>query len=460
MNILLIWPAVKSTELNNFLPLGLGYLAANIPDNHNIKIWDGIVNNDSNKNIIKEIKEFKPAIVGISIWDFNFKYVQKIVDQIKNNLPELIVVLGGPTVSGLQDRILQRVSADYAFWGESESSFYQFINLYSKSRLNLENKKNIHGLIYRNKNNKVVHNEPQWQNLDNLKYCDYKLIHFNQYLNNGYYYGMHPNAKYTAPIMTTRGCPFPCEYCGARLINGKKVRTRSIKSVISEIKELYNEYQVRGFNIIDDNFTFNIEYAKQICREIIKLNLENVSFNSPNGIKVEYIDAELLALMKRTGWKCIFIAPESGSKQTLKRMNKKINLKVVKEKMYLIKSYGFKIFGFFMIGYPGETVDDIKKTIDFAWRNEFDSVVFTCFTPLSGTPIYEKLLSIGEINDSYQYSDYYNVTYASKGLTIGQLKFWRIRGLYKFHTSSFQRFWYAFSNYSFRRIILFIRKII
>ena len=460
MKILLLWPVVDNAELYNLLPLGLGYLAANLPKEYQIKLWDGVLERLPNNKVIDEINHFKPNLIGLSVWNFNLNAARETVNIIKENFPELTIVVGGPVPSGYREKLFNTINADYAFAGEGERPFRQFLELFANDNLTSENKKEINGLIYKDENGQIVCNSPHWEDLDELKYCDYELINLNQYLANGYYYGMHSNAKRTAPILTTRGCPFPCEYCSARLINGKKVRSRPVESVIAEIKELHEKYRIDGFNIIDDNFTFNIEYAKQVCREILNLGLKNVSFNSPNGVRIEYLDEELLDLMKQVGWECIFIAPESGSEQTLKNMRKMVKLPVVKEKIRLIRNAGLKVFGFFMIGYPGETVADIKMTINFACQNDFDSVVFTCFQPLIGTPICEKLLAAGELDKPPEGADYYQVSYAPKGLTIGQMKFWRFWGLFRFYTSSFKRFLNALSNYSFRRILIFLKKIV
>ena len=457
-NILLIWPAVRDAELYNFLPLGLGYLGANLKEDYQVKLWDGVLGLLPNSKILDEIDLFKPDLIGISVWSFNQNAAKEIVNDIKEKYPALAIVAGGPAVSGYREKIFDIIKIDYAFAGEGEKVFRHFLELFTCNGLTYENKKKINGLIYKGENGDIVCNTPRWDSIDELKYCDYALINLNQYIANGYYYGMHSNSKRTAPVLTTRGCPFPCEFCSAHLINGRKVRTRRVESVIAEIKELYEKYNIDGFNIIDDNFTFNIEYAKQICREILNLGLKNVSFNSPNGVKVEYLDEELLNLMKQVGWEYIFIAPESGSEQTLKNMQKKVKLPVVKEKIRLIKNAGLKVFGFFIIGYPDETRMDIKETINFACQNDFDSVVFTCFQPLVGTPVYEKLLAKNELERPLEGINYFKVSYAPKGLTISQIKLLRFWALFRFYTSSFKRFANILSNFSFKRILIYIYK--
>lgn len=317
--------------------------------------------------------------------------------------------------------------------------------------------------MFKDKHNQIICNPVYWERtLRNLKYCNYDFINLKQYLVRGYHYSysFHPKNTRIAPIITTRGCPFPCRYCSARNVNGRVIRTRSIHSLISEIKELFHTYRITSFNIIDDNFTFRMEYAKRVCRAIIKLGLKNLSFNSPNGIKVEFLDDELLTLMKRVGWRYLFISPESGSERTLKNMFKLVKLPDVIEKIKLIKQYGIKVFGYFIIGYPGETNEDIKRTIDFACHNDFDSVVFTCFMPLPGTPVYEDLLSSKQITESPMGRDFFRVSYAPRGMTITRLKFFRIWALARFYTSSWKRFMTALSMYPPDRLINFAYKII
>lgn len=460
MKVLFVWVSVNSQDPVQFLPLGIGYLAANLPQKIKVRLWDGIVSHQPNSSILRVIRKFKPDVVAFSVWNFNFSQVCETTALIKKKFPKLTIVLGGVSVSGYKNRIFEFIDTDYAFVGEGEKPFAQFLELFLAKKLTDESKRKINGLIFRGKDGSIIANPVSWGLLDNLNPCDYKFINLNKYLKQGYYYGVHSLKARTAPILTTRGCPFPCEFCSARLINGKVVRLRPVNSVISEIKKLHSRYKITGFNIIDDNFTFNMEYAKEILREILRLNLKDVSFCCPNGVKLEYLDEELLSLMKKAGWRFIYIAPESGSVKTLKRMHKLVKLPLVKEKIRLIKKFGIKVFGFFMIGYPGETTEDIKQTINFARRYDFDAVAFAYFKPLPGTPVFEKLYSSGQIGPDSSAEDYFTITYTPDALTVRQLKFWRFWGLFRFYTSSFKRFKCLFMIYPPKRFLFLLTKVI
>jgi radical SAM superfamily enzyme YgiQ (UPF0313 family) len=460
MKVLLVWPSVGGAQLHGFLPLGLGCLAANLPGDFEVHLWDGVLDRLPNASIVQELERFRPDAVGISVWNFNLLGTREVVAAVRQRCPGLPIVAGGPTVCGYGERALDVVGADYAFAGEGERPFCRFLELLRDGQLSAEAKRQLPGLIYRDEAGRATANPPRWEPLDDLKSCDYGLIRLNDYLARGYQYGMHPKARRTAPVATTRGCPFPCKFCGARLINGPRVRCRPVESVVAEIRMLHERFAIDGFNIIDDNFTFDRDYAKRLCRAILGLGLRDVSFCSPNGVKMECLDEELLGLMKQVGWHSVFIAPESGSERTLAAMRKHVDLSAVEERIRVIQRAGLRVLGFFIIGYPGETAADIRRTLAYARRMPFDAVTFTCFQPLPGTPVTEELLASGELGNVAEGTDYYQVSYAPKGLTPRQLRRWRLWGLLRFYTSSFPRLWLALRSYSLRRILMFLGKLL
>jgi radical SAM superfamily enzyme YgiQ (UPF0313 family) len=220
-------------------------------------------------------------------------------------------------------------------------------------------------------------------------------MRLEEYIARGYTYGTA--RKRQAPIWATRGCPYCCEFCSAPTMNGRPLRLHSIEYLVEWVKYLYHQKRISCIGIIDDNFTFHVDFAKAFCEAMIRLNLKNLHFTSPNGIRVQRTDAELFKLMKRCGWEDIVIAPESGSSRTLKSMKKNIDLSIVPAKVAEIKRHGLIVRGNFMIGYPGETRDDLKKTQELLRKCRFNLVQISCFQPLPGTPVYDKLVANGEI---------------------------------------------------------------
>ena len=165
------------------------------------------------------------------------------------------------------------------------------------------------------------------------------------------------------------------------------------------IKHLYGEKNIRQINIIDDNFTFHTEYAKEFCRAVIALNLKDLHFNTPNGIRVQRTDRELLNLMKEAGWRSLIIAPESGSRRVLKKMQKDLNPDIIPGKVNEIRKAGLKCSGFFIIGHPDETLEDIEATVQLIKKCRFNFFFLNNFQPLPGTLLYDELVLKGEIED-------------------------------------------------------------
>ena len=242
------------------------------------------------------------------------------------------------------------------------------------------------------------------EHLDEIKIPDYEAMRLEEYIENGYRF--NTRHKRNAPIWVTRGCPYRCGFCSAPFQNGKPVRVHSIEYMIEWIKLLYYEKDIKLMNIIDDNFTFHVKYAKEFCRAMIDLGIKDLHFSTPNGIRAQRSDPELFSLMKQAGWENVVVAPESGSVATLARMKKDQDPEVILQKIRDIREVGLKVHGFFIVGYPGESIEDLKITQDYMRRCKFNMVFINNFQPLPGTPIYDELVDLGKIEDGLMPKNY------------------------------------------------------
>jgi hypothetical protein len=253
----------------------------------------------------------------------------------------------------------------------------------------------------------VVKNDPEREpELDKIKRPDYRDIRMQEYLKAGYKYATTHDRN--APIGVTRGCPYRCSFCSAPTQNGRVIRKHSVPYVVEWIQKLYHEEQVTHFNIIDDNFTFFMPYAKEFCRAFIDLGLKDLTFGTPNGVRMQRLDEELLHLMKKAGWENLCVAPESGSVHTLERMKKDLDPAVVPPIVKMIKKSGIKVHGFFILGYPGDTKEDLKASIELLRKCDFDFFYLHNFQALPGTPVFDELVQRGEIPPDFlpkNYSD-------------------------------------------------------
>ncbi|GBE17149.1 (Dimethylallyl)adenosine tRNA methylthiotransferase MiaB [bacterium BMS3Abin15] len=395
MKVLFIWP--KGFDTHYVLPLAFGYLTSNLDHSkHEIKIIDCSLHKltSDKPELRKEISSFCPDIVGVSCWSTTYLEAIKILETVKSIDEDIITAMGGVHATTYPDRTMEHKEIDFLFRGEAEVSFPVFLDELAKEHPNYEN---VLGLIYRS-NSSIINNPPERRdNIDEIKWADYDAIDLEGYINSGY--RLHTTIKRNAPVWVTRGCPYRCTFCTAPLQNGKKVRTHSVEYMVRLVKHLYDEKNIRQINIIDDNFTFHTEYAKEFCRAIIALNLKDLRFNTPNGIRAQRTDKELLNLMWEAGWRSLIIAPESGSKKVLKKMQKDLDPDIVPEKVKEIREAGLKCSGFFIIGYPDETLEDMKETVSLIKKCRFNFFFLNNFQPLPGTPLYDELVRKGEIED-------------------------------------------------------------
>jgi radical SAM superfamily enzyme YgiQ (UPF0313 family) len=394
------------------LPLALGILKSNLPDYHTVKILDCSYENINSNSLEfkKEIKTFKPQVVGVSCSMQTYPEGIAAVKTAKLIDPKIITVMGGAHPSIFSDMIMMNTSIDFLFRGEGELSFPVFLDLLNGR----EGFSSVKGLVYR-QNGMVLKNEVsmEWE-LDKIKIPDYDAIRLNNYIEKGYNYGGFYGR--TAPIWLTRGCPYACTFCSGSHINGRKIRSHTLQYIVDWINHLYNDFDIRQFAIIDDNFTFYNDYAKEFCRIMINLIKkkhfkEKIYFATPNGVRLDKLDQELLSLMKEAGWQDLTIAPESGSRKTLKRMGKRINPDIVPEVVSNIKKAGLNVRGNFMICYPGETKEDIRETIKLIRKSKFDFFQVMRFMPIPGTPIFNELVRDGEIPSNYMPPHFYTLIF-------------------------------------------------
>lgn len=384
------------------LPLGLGFLKSNAPDHHDVRIYDCSLKGvfSDSPDLLREIREYGPDVVGVSASMQTYSEAARIVSKVKSVSRDITTVMGGAHPSIFGEKVMENEDLDFIFRGEAELMFGAFLD-----RLGTEEGfEGVKGLGYR-RDGRVVLNDINLEvDIDRIRVPDYRHIGLDEYISNGYSYGGFYGKS--APIWITRGCPYGCSFCSASLINGKKIRRHSIPYIMNWIDHLYREHGVRQFALVDDNFTFQMDYAKEFCRTVIDLRerghfAEKIYFATPNGVRIDSLDDELIALMKKAGWKGLSIAPESGSKKTLKRMRKTLDPDKVPGVVERIKKQGLDVRAFFIIGYPGETRDDVRQTIGLIRKSKIDAIILGKFLPIPGTPIFNELVRDGEISADY-----------------------------------------------------------
>ncbi|MBN1231890.1 MAG: radical SAM protein [Candidatus Coatesbacteria bacterium] len=433
MKILLFTPIKPRRAIFSlFAPLGLGYLATSLRrKGHEVKIVDCCKEFTTIDKLKLLIKDEKPDITGIQLFTPDILTGKQMVSAIKEVNPVIITGVGGPHVSGRELDIFKDIpEADYAFAGEAEIGFSNYTDfLVNKGLID-----KCHGLLLKDYNGKPLMIDKVFhENLDELGFPSWDLMDPRTYPvapPNVYF-----KASPFAPIITTRGCPYGCNFCQSYLIAGRKIRKRSIEHIKEEIDLLMNKYCVKEIFIVDDNFTYLKEHVINFCEMLLSNNIK-IHWSPWNGIRLDTLDEEILRLMIKSGCYMIKVGIESGSPRILKAMNKHLTLEVVREKLELVRKAGMEVFGFFILGYPGETTEDLRKTYDFALSLPLTGANFANYQPLPGTPVYKELILNNKI-DPFDWDPakgtFADINFVPDGMTKEELKAWQRKMLISFY---------------------------
>ena len=395
--------------------LGLGYLAAwTRKAGHDVELIDPNNARLSCDALHKLLCKVRPDVVGIKVFTQDLKSANKTFRFVRENIPGAVLVAGGAHPSAVPEQVLHMLpDVDYAFKGEAEIGFARFLEFLSGSCAIGD----VPGLIWRDGSLIRINEQVFIKNLDELGMPAWDLIDPRDYSDTAETFRKSFPA---APISITRGCPFPCTYCAGHIISGKPIRSRSIEHVLNEIEYLMKEFGVKEFNIVDDNFTHNRAVVVSFCQGIIDRGL-NIHWSGSTGIRLDSLDEGILDLMRRSGCYSFYVGIESGSQRILDLMKKHLTLDKIRRGVRMISRSGIDDSGFFIIGYPGETREDILATISFASELPLFKAHFFHFTALPATEAFNSLVNDGKIcglDDSM----FMDVSYVPDGLTPQELK--------------------------------------
>ena len=287
------------------------------------------------------------------------------------------------SLSKIKDEFL-KLGCDFILIGDLENVT---VKLY-KNLNNFEYLKTLNGIITKSFCNDKI---DFVSDLNDLPFPAWEDFPLENYWKLGYSHGPLSDKKYL-PMLSSRGCPYPCNFCVVPKTNERKWRSRSSENVVKELEYFKDKLGVTEFHFEDLNPTVNDKRTKELCNLLIEKNLK-ISWKMVAGTKVESIkDLETVRLLKKSGCNYISISPESGSKDLMKEINKPFNyehaIKIIKE---MKKN---KIFSqaCFVIGYPGEKKIDLKKTKNMIFnltKIGIDEIAIFIITPVPGSKIYE-----------------------------------------------------------------------
>ncbi len=346
---------------------------------------------ESKEDIIKYIKDIKPEFVGISILFSNLAgHGKELARVVKGVDSSIITILGGNHVNHMYMDIIKDPYVDYVLRGECAFTLESLIDSLKNNRDISE----IPGLATKQDDNTIYVSEGKGrvEDLDTLPKEARDLMNMEKYFEIGLFHSPKSRSKRVGNIMATRGCPENCIFCTTPKMWGRVVRWRSPHRIYEEIRELKEVYKVEEIQFDDDTLTANRKNLLELCDLIEPLELK---WCTPNGVRVNYprdLDKkkQMFKRMHESGCYQITFAVESGDQDLLDNFIKKnLKLETVKPTVAAAKEAGMFVHVFFMVGFPGETREQMEKTIRFAEYIESDSYSVAIACPLPGTLMYD-----------------------------------------------------------------------
>ena len=360
--------------------LGIGYMASVLEQNNiDVDVIDASALELNYDEIGEEILKRNPDIVSISALTPTIGVALDSADKIKQVKPDTIVVMGGYHPTFEYESVLEEKSVDIVIRGEGEYTFLELVQT-------LENNgdlKNVNGLAFHDEHDHsmvLTPDRPIIQNLDELPFPAFHLFPMEKYkiLN---------ISTNVATIITTRGCPMQCSFCSSAALHGNKLRRRSYQNVCDEIELRLTEENIDTIAFMDDTFTLNKRFVKDLCMEIKRRNLK---FWWGCTSRVDTLDEELLEMMKEAGCITIFMGVESADQHTLEKLNKNITLDKTQRAFDLCRKVGIRSIASCVIGMPEDTRESIKRTIKFVKKLNPNYALYSLATPYPGTRFYNE----------------------------------------------------------------------
>lgn len=385
--------AKEQKIMRPYPPLGLLYISAYL-EQHNIvnEVFDTTFS--TKHEFQKYLLQHQPSVVAIYVNLMTKINVLESIRFIKSNLAQSRIILGGPEVRYSAENFL-RHGADFIVIGEGEETMLELMKgltpgLSAKGERSTDFQ-NIRGIAFMQ--NGVFIQTPEREkikNLDELPLPNRKKIDLQLYLRAW----KERHGKNAISVSTMRGCPYTCKWC-SRAVYGLSYRRRSPKLVVDELEQIKAEYNPDSLWFVDDVFTISHKWLHELHDELRRRN----TFIPYECItRADRMNEEVIRLLKETGCFRIWIGAESGSQKVIDLMDRRVDVNQVRDMIKLTKSYGIEAGTFIMLGYPGETEEDIEETIRHLKESSPDHFTITIAYPIRGTEMYQEVEALQTTN--------------------------------------------------------------
>jgi radical SAM superfamily enzyme YgiQ (UPF0313 family) len=356
-----------------FPPLGLAYMAAILErNNFEVRIFDCPICRIDHEKLKAELTSFQPGIVGVTSMTPTSVSALKSARAAREACPDVKIILGGPHATFMDTETLtEEPAVDIVVRGEGEETLLEISKLNNPQKM-----EDIKGLAFR-KNGTVIRTaeRPFIQDLDTLPRPAYHLIPVDKYRIAG---------KKVMPIMTSRGCPFQCSFCVASQMFGARFRGRSPKNVLDELEWLRDEHGAEGLSFHDDTLAFDRKRIAEICDGISE---RRIVLPWGCGTRADTVTKEVLTKMRKAHCNEICFGVESGCQRIRDSLKKKVSTEQCENAIKWAKDEGIFVTMSVILGYPGETKETLKETLDLVQKAEPDDVWLCMATPYPGTEL-------------------------------------------------------------------------
>ncbi len=402
MRILLINPSLieanvghykKATERQRgiYPSLGLSYIAAVLEnEGHQVKVVDYDAEKNALEIILDLASQFQPSLVGFYTMTWTFREAAALAKKIKPLAPKAKFVVGGPNVTCLPKASLEEDVFDFGVVSEGEETIKELVNEIEKEAPDLSR---VKGIIYK-ENSQLKANDPRLliDDLNSLPLPARDLLPMKNY------FDISTRRKHFATLLATRGCPFQCTFCDRRNRMGRRWRVRSTENIISEIKQIKDNYQIKEFMFFDDNFIVDKEWVRRLCQQIINEKL-NIIWECR--ARVDMVNEEILKIMRQAGCYRIRFGFESGNNKILKILKKGITVEQSLACAEMCKKAKIEMFGYFMMGSPYETEKNLQETMDLALKIDPSFALFSKTILIPGSELFDWAVKNNYIRPDY-----------------------------------------------------------
>jgi anaerobic magnesium-protoporphyrin IX monomethyl ester cyclase len=374
------------------------------------------------------LASWTPQVLGLRGLTMGRRTLHRIGTLARDRFAVPFIIAGGPHATHAPGDVLANPAFDCAVLGEGEETAVDLVGRYLAGA----STDTVPGIARRTPDGLRINPvRAPLTDLDRLPLPDHHLMDFRT-VNRGYVdFSFRMDVPH-ANLFTSRGCPYQCIYC--HKVFGKTFRAHSPERILTEIRTLHDEFGIRRFQILDDIWNIDRRRALRTCELIVRSGLD-IEIAFPNALRGDLVDEELVDAMWSAGVRYTAYAIESASPRIQKLIRKNLNLDRVARAISLSTARGITTRGFFMLGFPTETEEEARLTVEFAKTSDLVQALFFTVVCFPGTPLFDlarELCDLSEFDLAIE-DDYVHTRegpYAFSRATLDQIKLEAVRGFF------------------------------